>query len=163
MITPMVAVHLNGTEHRELPIEVLRRAVLETLEGAGCREAEISITFLGDAGALELNHRYLNHDWVPDVLTFALHGPGDPPLGDIYIGFDQAIRQALGEGVSSDEEFIRLAVHGTLHVLGFDHPESAERHESAMYLRQEEIVRRVMSGHLRPSESETGPRTVPGT
>jgi len=161
-MSPMVAVHLNGTEQRELPLERLRWAVIETLGREELSEAEISITFLSDTGARELNRRYLNHDWVPDVLTFVLHGPGDPPMGDIYIGFDQAKRQARDEGVSSDEELVRLAVHGTLHVLGYDHPESPDRHESVMYRRQEEIVGKIMKGHPPDAGADIAPRPVPG-
>jgi probable rRNA maturation factor len=105
---------------------------------------ELSITFLEDRPIRELNRAYLGHDWVPDVLSFSFTDP--PPLGDIYVGFEQARRQAEEEGVSFEEELIRLCVHGTLHILGFDHPEQEdERAASAQYRIQEEIVQQVMS------------------
>jgi probable rRNA maturation factor len=65
-------------------------------------------------------------------------------LGDIYVGYDQATRQAEEAGVPLPEELARLAIHGTLHVLGHDHPEGPERLESAMFRLQEQLVRRVM-------------------
>jgi len=45
-----------------------------------------------------------------------------------------------------DEELVRLAVHGTRHVLGFDHPEGPGRTRSAMWRRQERYVRRLTDG-----------------
>jgi probable rRNA maturation factor len=79
------------------------------------------------------------------VLSFALHDEGEPPLGDVYVGVEQARRQAAEAGVAETEELVRLAVHGTLHVLGWDHPEEPEaRFRSPMWLRQEALVAEVM-------------------
>ena len=61
-------------------------------------------------------------------------------MGDVYLGVEQAARQAAEEGVPLAEELVRLAVHGTLHVLGHDHPEGEERLHSPMFVLQEEIV-----------------------
>ncbi len=151
----MHEVCLNGTEGRGLPLEKIRAGVAEVLgqasaEGIPVEGGELSITFVDDAGARDLNLRYLGHDWVPDVLSFALHAEGEPPVGDVYIGFEQALRQASDEGVPAEEEFVRLAVHGVLHVLGQEHPEGEARMESEMYRRQEAIVSRVMETSENP-------------
>jgi len=79
-----------------------------------------------------------------DVISFALHGPDDPILGDVYLGGAQAARQAEEEGVTLQEELVRLVVHGTLHVLGHDHPQGEERLESPMFLLQEELVHQLL-------------------
>jgi probable rRNA maturation factor len=80
------------------------------------------------------------------VISFALHAAGEPVLGDVYLGGDQARRQAQDEGVSAVEVMVRLAVHGTLHVRGWNHPDDAhERVGSPMWLRQERIVAEVMA------------------
>ena len=100
---------------------------------------------MGDEDIRELNARHLGHDWVTDVISFALWQPGDPVVvGDIYIGAGQAERQALDEGVSLEEELVRLVVHGTLHVTGMDHPDDAEaRAGCPMYVAQESIVAEI--------------------
>ena len=51
-----------------------------------------------------------------------------------------------GEGISPREELLRLAIHGTLHVLGYDHPEAAEeRKGSEMYQHQEQLLRTLLT------------------
>jgi rRNA maturation RNase YbeY len=52
---------------------------------------------------------------------------------------------ARARGVSVREELLRLVVHGTLHILGYDHPESEEREQSVMWRRQERVVRRLVA------------------
>lgn len=126
-------------------LEAAVRAVTDRL-GAG--EGEISVTLLDDEAIRALNRDHLDHDWPTDVLSFALFQEGEPVVGDIYLGYDQALRQAHEERVSSGEELLRLAVHGTLHVLGYDHPDDpAERASSQMYRLQEEILRGLLSEH----------------
>lgn len=102
--------------------------------------AQISVTFLPDARIAALNERHLGHAGPTDVISFALHPPGAPPVGDIYVGVEQALRQAAECGVSPAEECLRLTVHGVLHVLGYDHPDSEDRADSPMYRRQEALL-----------------------
>jgi probable rRNA maturation factor len=62
---------------------------------------------------------------------------------------EQAERQAREHGVSFEEELVRLCIHGTLHVLGYDHGAQEEEEgtaESAMFRKQEALVREVMAG-----------------
>ncbi|HET8655529.1 MAG TPA: rRNA maturation RNase YbeY [Longimicrobiaceae bacterium] len=120
-------------------------AVRAVLAGEAVPEAEISVALLGDEAIAKLNERYLSHEGPTDVLSFPLHADGAPPLGDIYVGVDQARRQADEIGVPVREEVLRLAVHGTLHVLGYDHPEGAGREDCEMYRRQEELLGSVLS------------------
>lgn len=123
----------------------VERAVRATLRAEGHDEAEVSVAFLDDAGITSLNREYLGHDRPTDVISFALHGEGEPPLGDVYVGVDQALRQAGELGVDAAEELLRLAVHGTLHVLGYDHPEGEDRMDSEMFRRQEEVLRQFLA------------------
>jgi rRNA maturation RNase YbeY len=120
----------------------LERAVVLTLIDAGVADAEISLTLLDDHGIRDLNLRYLGKDRPTDVIAFAL-GREPVLIGDIYLGAEQAARQASELGVPLAEELVRLAVHGTLHVLGHDHPEGEDREASPMFRLQEDLVRRI--------------------
>ncbi len=139
----MITVHVNAIGVRSVPRGLVGRAVKEALRHEGVARAEVSVTFMSDTGITELHTRYLKRAGVTDVLSFALHAEGEDPLGDIYIGHGQALRQAAAAGAPPEEELARLAVHGTLHVLGYDHPEGPERAGSRMFRVQEEVLRKA--------------------
>lgn len=129
----------------EAPTKDLERAVLAACRDAGVTEGEVSLALLDDAAIAELNRLHLGRDGPTDVIAFALYEEGEPLVGDVYVGADQAARQAAEEGVSLREELVRLAIHGTLHVLGLDHPDDpGARPTSPMYRKQEALVREVL-------------------
>ena len=124
---------------------LIREAVGHTLAAEGREGTEISVTLLDDDAIRALNLRYLGHDRPTDVIAFALGEDADL-VGDVYLGFEQAERQAGEHGVPLEHELARLAIHGTLHVLGHDHPEGPERWESPMYRVQERLLSEVLEG-----------------
>jgi probable rRNA maturation factor len=121
------------------PAEV-ERIVAFVLAAAGAAAAELSVTLVSDATITEINESYLRHEGPTDVVSFPLPGPDERVVGDVYVGAEQAHRQAAELGEDPRIETLRLAVHGTLHVLGFDHPEGEGREASPMYRRQEELL-----------------------
>ena len=141
------SVYLSVPVECGLPVELLEQAATAVLDAEGVEGGELSLTFLPDEPMRALNLRWRGHDWVPDVLAFGLHEPGQAVVGDIYIGVSQAGRQAKEHGVATEEELLRLVVHGTLHVLGYDHPEE-ERERSDLFRKQEAFVRSVLERAL---------------
>lgn len=135
--TPNVVV--GGTVGR-LPVRVVRDAVAYVLR-AEQRDAAVAITFLGPRRMQRMNADYKHHDRPTDVLSFALSMPGGSLTGDVYVCRYVAAREARSRGLRVREELIRLVVHGTLHILGYDHPENERRTESAMWRRQEQYVK----------------------
>lgn len=127
-------------------VGLLRAAVLRTIEAEDRKVVEVSLTLLDDVEIRELNRVHLGHDRPTDVLAFALGDPADL-VGDIYLGVEQAHRQAEDLGIPPGEELVRLAVHGTLHVLGHEHPEGEERYRSPMFERQERLVSELLGGY----------------
>lgn len=141
----MLEIAVDAGRFAEAPVGLLERAVRHTLGAEVVERGEVSVALLDDAHIRELNRRHLGRDATTDVLSFALHRAGEAVLGDIYVGAEQARRQAHEEGVAETEELVRLVVHGTLHVLGWDHPEDPEaRLESPMWRLQESLVAEVV-------------------
>ncbi|HEY9450669.1 MAG TPA: rRNA maturation RNase YbeY [Gemmatimonadaceae bacterium] len=115
------------------------------------RNAELSIAFVSNGTIAALNRKHLGHHGATDVISFELsRAPRSPVTGDIYIAPDVAREQARRLGVPVREELARLVVHGTLHVLGYSHPDGSEeeRTRSPMWRRQERILARVLDDLL---------------
>lgn len=112
--------------------------------------AEVSVTFMSDEEIKEINAEYRGIDKPTDVISFALeehtegemkvYGTLDMPtvLGDIIISVDTAKRQAEEYEHSLNREIGFLALHGFLHLLGYDHLN--EDDEKKMFGRQKEIL-----------------------
>jgi probable rRNA maturation factor len=124
----------------------VREAAVAALDAERVRNAMLSITFVGRAAMSGLNRRYLKHHGATDVISFGLGRTGKrgAVVGDIYICPEIARDNAKRQGVPIGEEVLRLVVHGTLHVLGHDHPTGASRTTSPMWKRQERILARVL-------------------
>jgi|CXWL01.1.fsa_nt_gi probable rRNA maturation factor len=124
------------------PSTAVRRAVTTVLAGEG-RAAFVAVTFLGLRRMRQLNRVYKQHDCPTDVISFSLPQPDGSLAGDIYLCRAVAAREAHRRGLPVREEVLRLVVHGTLHVLGHDHPEGTDREQSSMWTSQERYVRQV--------------------
>ena len=138
-----VAVEVSqiDTEAPRSTLAYIRKAVEAALNYEKVEDASISVTLLNDTRIRQMNRKYLEHNSVTDVISFPLYERGEPPVGDVYIGYEQAERQASDGDIDMTEEVARLAIHGTLHVLGYDHPEDETRTKSEMWQLQEEILR----------------------
>ncbi|HYC52936.1 MAG TPA: rRNA maturation RNase YbeY [Gemmatimonadaceae bacterium] len=109
------------------------------------RDAMLSVTFLSTAAMTRLNKRHLRRNRPTDVIAFGFRrtARSAPVIGDVYIAPEVARASAASNGISVREELVRLVVHGTLHVLGYDHPESEAREKSRMWRRQERLVQKL--------------------
>ena len=99
---------------------------------------------MDDDSIRELNRTYLGEDAPTDVISFALHEGDEAVLGDVYVGYQRAAIQAVEAGISVEEELARLSIHGTLHVLGYDHPDTEARSSSEMFVLQEQLVQKLL-------------------
>lgn len=118
--------------------------VRRVLAWEGTPDAQISITLLTPARMKALHRRTFGRRGLTDVISFPLPQPDRTLHGDIYICPAAARAWVEGAGPRAlKEEMVRLAVHGTLHVLGYDHPEGPGRTRSRMWQTQERYVRRL--------------------
>lgn len=130
---------------RDRITELARRV----LRAEGVRSAMLSIAFVSTRDIAALNRRHLGYGVPTDVISFgfAPTAHGASVVGDIYIAPDVARENARRHGVGIREELARLVVHGTLHVLGHDHPADADRERSPMWRRQEALLRRALAAN----------------
>ncbi|MEQ3474839.1 rRNA maturation RNase YbeY [Enterococcus cecorum] len=117
-------------------------------------DTEMSVTFMNNAEIREINRDYRNKDQATDVISFALEDEGEGELaiifdedeafdlprniGDIMISVERAKEQAQEYGHSIDRELGFLAVHGFLHLNGYDHMTPED--EKEMFTLQEDIL-----------------------
>lgn len=101
----------------ETALTIADRAVKSQMSNAK-GPISLSVSFVADAEMRRLNRKWRGKDRTTDVLSFE-GGMGD--LGDIVISVPQARKQAREAGRSERAETAMLLVHGTLHLLGYDH------------------------------------------
>jgi probable rRNA maturation factor len=97
----------------------------------------VTVALVSDAAMRRMNAQYRRADYATDVLSFPSEAPG--VLGDIAIARGQAARQAKDQGHSEATELRTLALHGLLHLLGYDH----ERDRGEMRRAEDRLRRRA--------------------
>lgn len=137
---------------RSLATRVIRYTLKR--ERVDVRKVHVSVLFTGDEFIATLNKRYRAVEGPTDVLAFALSegedvedADGIEPdgllmpkmLGDIVISLDTAARQAEAQGKPLRHELALLLVHGTLHLLGYDHDDPQK--EAVMWAKQNAILK----------------------
>lgn len=150
----------NTSSNTTFDVKVVRNAVLATLKAHNAEACEVSVLLTDDADIKHLNRDYRGIDAPTDVLAFAMRDGEDGDvnpnlLGDLVISLETASRQiATGDPFSAthssletekreithdslETEVALLAVHGALHLLGYDHQTQAEA--TVMFEKQKAI------------------------
>lgn len=121
----------NNQNQHPVDSKALQSQIGQLLEKLGETQCELSLLLTDDAEIRRLNKTYRNLDHATDVLSFpqdenAVNESGDTLLGDVVISVETAARQAEEHHLSFNEELILLAIHGILHLLGYDHERSPQ-------------------------------------
>lgn len=129
----------------EQEIDQLHEFITFILKEEKLENVEFNIIFIDNPRIHEMNLTYRGIDRPTDVISFALEDNktidlGVRLLGDIYISIDKAKEQATSYGHSLRREISFLAVHGLLHLLGYDHMTKEE--EKVMFQKQEELLQK---------------------
>jgi len=134
----------NGKKHK-LDVKKYRdviKSVFKTIDD----DHEMNVIFVDKDTIQQINRDYRGIDRVTDVISFAMHDneyceeieESENELGDIFICIDRALEQASDYGHSIEREVGFLAVHGYLHLCGYDHMN--EEDEKVMFKKQDEIL-----------------------
>ena len=121
----MIRVHITWEKRPSQPsADALRRVINEILARVGRPDSEVHVLITDDARIRDLNQRYRHVDRATDVLSFP-DGDEMPSgltlLGEIVISLETAKRQAAELGHGELRELAELAMHGVLHLIGYDH------------------------------------------
>lgn len=136
--------YFNETEEDVLEFKEVKKVIKKAIEMEELDNLEFNIILVDNDYIHELNKNYRGIDRPTDVITFALEDYEDfkdidtRVLGDVYISIDKARSQAIEYGHSLKRELCFLAVHGFLHLLGYDHMKKED--EEVMFGRQELIL-----------------------
>lgn len=138
-------------EQQDVLSALLNNAINEAIHlSGGPDEAEVSLMLVNDQRIHTLNMEYRGVDRATDVLSFALQEEMDEEpdsefeddmLGDIVISVERAREQAEEYGHSFEREIVYLAVHGALHLLGYNHEEENDKQE--MRSKEEEVMAKL--------------------
>ena len=137
-----------------VPVSAVRlaEAARHVLRAEKVGDAMLSVTLLSSAAMGRLNRKHLGHAGATDVISFGFAPtPGGAVVGDIYVCPAVARENARAAGCGVREELLRLVVHGTLHVLGWDHPVDDARTTAPMWKRQERLLAAVMRRGATPA------------
>jgi probable rRNA maturation factor len=130
-----VAIHITSEpelrERYTLDLRMLRSRAAGVLQGLGHSKSELSLALVDDAEIKVLNSEHRGKKKSTDVLSFSLvegehHEYRGKMLGDVVISVDTAARQARSAHRAFHDVITRLLIHGTLHLLGWDHEELEE-------------------------------------
>ncbi len=121
----------NNQDQYPVDLPQFQSQVAQILENLEETECELSLLLTDDAEIRRLNKTYRSLDQATDVLSFpqdedAVNESGETLLGDVVISVETAARQAEDHHLSFNEELILLAIHGILHLLGYDHERSPQ-------------------------------------
>ena len=124
-------------------LKIVKKVLKLGLKILDIKKCEFNIIIVNNAYIKEINKTYRGIDRETDVISFALEddktfNPEEHVLGDIYISIDKVYEQAKEYGHSRRRELCFLALHGMLHLLGYDHMKKED--EEIMFGLQERIL-----------------------
>lgn len=148
---------LNRSDETDLPW--LNEEVIKSIRSAGetikPHAVTINVVIVDDPYIRDINREFRNIDQPTDVISFSYLNEEDPAAqgeedvaGEIYVSYQTIEKEAKRLGVDPGSVFLRVGVHGLLHVVGFDH----ENDEDAALMEREEKT--ILSGVLAPAELE---------
>jgi probable rRNA maturation factor len=131
----------NQQRLRRLGTTRIRAVLRRALRLEGVKQGHVEVAFVDDKTIRRVHRRYLKLDTATDVLTFPLNDSGESLAGLIVVSVQTAIREAPLHGQTIEREILLYAIHGILHLCGYDDhtPQMAWR----MGRRQRELLRQA--------------------
>ena len=110
---------------------------------ADYRFGDIIIHWVNDDELLEMNRRFLNHNYYTDIITFD-YSRGKKISGELFISKDRVLENAKKETIPFNQERDRVIAHGVLHLLGFK--DKTEKEQEEMRLKEDQFLKELYHG-----------------
>ena len=110
---------------------------------ADYRFGDIIIHWVNDDKLLELNRKFLNHNYYTDIITFD-YSRGKKISGELFISEDRVVENANKETIPFEQERDRVIAHGVLHLLGFK--DKTEKEQEEMRLKEDQFLKELYHG-----------------
>jgi len=125
----------------------IQQKITDILNALDYHDAELSILIVDDPQIAILNKKYLHRNGPTNVIAFPMRTDqfsniNPELLGDVVISIETAEKEGKNIGISMEERFTQLLVHGILHLLGYDH-ETSEQEADKMEKKSEEILKLI--------------------
>ena len=115
----MISYHFENTDFVFRERDLNNRWLRTVAESEMKRIGNIAIIFCSDGYLLDVNRKYLGHDYYTDIITFD-YCEGERLSGDLFISVDSVRENAVEYGTEFANELNRVMVHGLLHLIGYD-------------------------------------------
>lgn len=130
----------NESGKSRLPKKKAKEIINLILEDNKISNSTINMIYCDDTYIHRINWEYLSHDYPTDIITFTIED--EPYLCEMYISADTAQNNAKEYQVSLNNELLRLAAHGALHIAGFD--DNTEELRNKMKLKEDFYLRKIL-------------------
>jgi rRNA maturation RNase YbeY len=108
-----------------LSFDILGKALKSEIRMSKFKLGELNFIFCSDVFLLSLNVKFLNHDYLTDVISFDYSSEG-VVSGDVYVSTERVLNNSITFGQFFEDELVRVIAHGLLHLLGFNDKEEEE-------------------------------------
>lgn len=117
----------------------LKQFIVSRVKKLARKDISLNYIFCSDEYLLDINRRFLNHDYYTDIITFPLAEDESRIEAEIYISVDRVKDNALTLGNPADDEMLRVMFHGVLHLLG--HKDKTKAQQQEMRTKEEEWIK----------------------
>ena len=140
-----IRIYYDNIKYRIRRTGELKKFLEKVIKGENFIPGDLIFILTGEESMLEINRKFLNHDYHTDVISFKWSE--DKIIdGEVYLGFETICRNASLYGTGIREELIRVMIHGTLHLCGYK--DSNIREKEVMRREEDKWLKKAESGEL---------------
>jgi probable rRNA maturation factor len=125
----MISIFYNEYKYLELFESDFKTLILDIVADYDLKIEYVNLVFLSDEGLLDINKRFLNHDYFTDIITFNYSDDSAVLESELYISIDRVKENAVSLDVDIRIELYRVIAHGILHLAGYDDSSDEDRNE----------------------------------